>query len=96
MKYEYDKEKNRLNLVKHGVDFDEASEIFNDPFILSKLDERYEYGEERWFSIGQTSKGLLLAVAHLYFDENLEPIIRIISARKATRKEVKFYASRAD
>lgn len=56
MKFDYDENKNRVNIVKHGVSLDDAAEIFN-PFILSKLDERYEYGEERWFSIGQASKG---------------------------------------
>lgn len=96
MRFEYDEHKNRTNILKHGIDFKVANEIFNDPFVYSKLDERYSYGEERWFSLGQTSKGMVLAVAHLYFDENLEPVIRIISARKATNKEVSFYATRTD
>lgn len=92
MKFEYDDVKNRANIKKHGVSFKTASEIFNDPFILSKLDERYDYGEERWLSLGKTTQGVILAVAHLYFDENNEPVIRIISARKATKKEVQVYA----
>jgi uncharacterized DUF497 family protein len=56
--------------------------------MVSKLDLRYAYGEERWFSVGATKKGMITMVAHLYFDEHQEPIIRIISARKATPKEV--------
>lgn len=92
MKFEWNEAKNRANILKHGISFEEASEIFNDPMIVSKLDIRYEYGEERWFSIGATKKGMVTMVAHLYFDEKQEPIIRIISARKATAKEAQAYA----
>lgn len=92
MKFEWNEAKNRANVLKHGISFEEASEIFNDPMIVSKLDIRYEYGEERWFSIGATKKGVITMVAHLYFDEKQEPIIRIISARKATAKEAQAYA----
>ncbi|MFZ2968531.1 MAG: BrnT family toxin [Sulfuricurvum sp.] len=92
MKFEWNDAKNRTNILKHGISFEEASEIFNDPMIISKLDVRYDYGEERWFSVGSTKKGMVTMVAHLYFDEKQEPIIRIISARKATQSEVKAYA----
>jgi len=92
MKYEWDDAKNNANIIKHGISFEEASEIFNDPMMVSKLDLRYAYGEERWFSIGATNKGMITMVAHLYFDEHQEPVIRIISARKATPKEVQNYA----
>jgi uncharacterized protein len=92
MKYEWDEAKNSANIAKHGISFEEASEIFNDPMMISKLDLRYEYGEERWFSVGSTKKGMITMVAHLYFDEHQEPVIRIISARKATQKEAQHYA----
>jgi hypothetical protein len=92
MKFKWNDAKNSANVLKHGISFEEASEIFNDPMIISKLDIRYEYGEERWFSIGATKKGMITTVAHLYFDEKQEPVIRIISARKATVKEVQIYA----
>lgn len=92
MKFEWNETKNRANVLKHGISFEEASEIFNDPMIVSKLDIRYEYAEERWFSVGATKKGIITMVAHLYFDEKQEPVIRIISARKATVKEVQAYA----
>jgi uncharacterized protein len=92
MKYEWDEAKNSVNIIKHGISFEEASEVFNDPMMISKLDLRYEYGEERWFSVGSTQKGMIIMVAHLYFDEHQEPVVRIISARKATQKEVHYYA----
>lgn len=92
MKYEWDDAKNNANIIKHGISFEEASEVFNDPMMISKLDLRYAYGEERWFSVGATKKGMITMVAHLYFDEHQEPVIRIISARKATSKEVQNYA----
>jgi len=92
MKYEWDDAKNNANIIKHGISFQEASEIFNDPMMVSKLDLRYTYGEERWFSVGVTKKGMITMVVNLVFDEHQEPIIRIISARKATPKEVQNYA----
>jgi hypothetical protein len=92
MKFKWNDAKNSANVLKHGISFEEASEIFNDPMIISKLDIRYEYGEERWFSIGSTNKEMITTAVHLYFDEKQEPVIRIISARKATSKEIQIYA----
>ncbi|HRF56810.1 MAG TPA: BrnT family toxin [Campylobacterales bacterium] len=75
------------------MSFDEAKEIFSDPFNISKLDYRFGYFEERWISIGSTSKQKILVVANLFFTEDGEEIIRIISARKANDKERKRYDS---
>lgn len=47
MKFEWDENKNRLNQTKHGISFEEAKEVFNDPLHLSKLDHRFSYSEER-------------------------------------------------
>ncbi len=80
-----------LNLQKHGVSFEEAKEVFEDPFHISKLDYRFDYFEERWITIGNTKKDNILVVANMFFDENGDEIIRIISARKANNKERKFY-----
>ena len=79
------------NLQKHGVSFEEAKEVFEDPFHISKLDHRFDYFEERWITLGRTKKDKILVVANMFFDENGEEIIRIISARKANQKERKFY-----
>ncbi len=91
MKFEWNEEKNRLNQKKHQVSFEEAKEVFNDPLQISKLDYRFSYFEERWITIGSTKEQKILVVANLFFDENGEEIIRIISARKANPKERKFY-----
>ena len=91
MKFEWNEEKSIHNLQKHGVSFEEAREVFEDPFHISKLDHRFDYFEERWITLGSTSKDKILVVANIFFDENGEEIIRIISARKANQKERKFY-----
>ena len=91
MKFAWNKEKSISNLQKYGVSFEEAKEVFEDPFHISKLDHRFDYFEERWITLGSTSKDKILVVANMFFDDNGEEIIRIISARKANRKERKFY-----
>ena len=91
MKFEWNEEKSTQNLQKHGVSFEEAKEVFEDPFHISKLDYRFDYFEERWITLGSTKKDKILVVANMFFDENGEEIIRIISARRANQKERKFY-----
>ncbi len=91
MKVEWSDEKNILNIENHQVSFDEAKEVFLDPLHISKLDRRFDYFEERWITLGATSKEKVLVVANMFFDENGEEIIRIISARKANIKERIFY-----
>ena len=92
MKFEWDNKKNRVNTRRHGVTFEEASEIFNDPFHISVLDKRFDYLEERWITVGLTGKGRIIVAGHLYiFTEDGEEVIRIIAARKATKKERKQY-----
>lgn len=91
MKYEWDEEKNRLNRQKHGVSFEEAKDVFDDPFHISKLDRRFSYFEERWITIGSTKEYKLLVVANLFFTDEGEEIIRIISARKANKIEREIY-----
>ena len=91
MQFEWSDEKNRLNIKKHNVSFEEAKEVFFDPMHISKLDYRFDYFEERWITIGATGENKILVVANLFFDESGEEIIRIISARKANQKERSFY-----
>ncbi len=86
--FEWDDEKARTNLQKHGVEFDEASTVFDDPMFITFLDEEHSIDEERYITIGLSNKQRLLMVAHAERKEN----IRIISARKATKNEEKFYA----
>jgi len=86
MRFVWDETKNRVNKAKHGVSFEIARRIFDDPLHVSVPDRR-EHGEERWATIGLVGTVLLLIVIHTYVEQNGEEIIRIISARKATRGE---------
>ena len=86
MRVEWNGAKNRRNIRKHGIDFADVEEIFNHP-LLTQLDDRYDYGEPRWVSIGQL-QALIAVVVHTERDEG---VVRIISARKATRHEVRHY-----
>ncbi len=91
MRFEWDEKKNRTNQIKHGIAFEEAQEVFNDPLHIAILDERFSYLEERWVTIGNTKNNKLLVVANLYFDDLGEEVIRIISAREATKNERNSY-----
>lgn len=91
MRFEWDDSKNQMNIQKHRISFEEAREIFDDPLHLSILDERFNYFEERWITIGQTRNHQIVVAANLFFDEEGEEVIRIISAREATNNERKQY-----
>jgi len=87
-RFEWDANKASSNLKKHGISFEEAALVFRDPFSASRL-ERIEHGEERWQTIGLGSGALLLVVHtwHMETERESMEIIRIISARPATRQE---------
>lgn len=92
MQFEWDINKSKINKEKHDVSFEEALEIFTDPFHLSFLDKRFNYFEERWITIGVAKKGEMIVVGHLYYlNEKGEEFVRIIAARKATKKEREAY-----
>ncbi len=88
--FEWDEAKAKANERKHGVRFDIAIRVFADPYALTEQD-RIEGGELRWQTIGAVGGFVLLMVAHSVRDEGEDEIIRIISARRATRKECKRY-----
>lgn len=90
MHFIWDDAKNRLNKAKHCVSFEIASLIFADPLHISVLD-RIESGEERWQTLGMAGGVVVLLVAHTFMEEGGEEVVRIISARKATRKERQRY-----
>jgi len=87
---EWDETKNRINQKNHGLDFEIAQLVFNDPLHVSKQD-RYENGEERWQTLGNVGGLSILLVAHTINDDEGNEVIRIISARKATKHEKKDY-----
>ena len=90
MRFDWDETKDAQNLLKHGVGFEAASLVFDDPLQLSAQDPEVD-GEERWQTIGMAGGVLLLLVAHTFEDENEEEVVRIISARKANAQERRRY-----
>ena len=88
MEFEWDEDKNESNLAKHGIDFEEASRVFLDPWRQEWLDDR-DYTEERWQTIGVATFPRVLFV--VYTERGEGDVIRIISARKATKREEKAY-----
>jgi uncharacterized protein len=89
VRFEWNEYKNRLNRKKHGIWFEEATQVFGDPHNRFFLDNAHSDHEERYVVVGHTCEGRLLVVIHCYRKSN--EVIRIISARKATKKERKFY-----
>ncbi|MEI7841220.1 MAG: BrnT family toxin [Methylococcaceae bacterium] len=87
MKFEWDENKNKINIQKHGVNFEDARTVFDDPLQISKLDYRFSYFEERWITLGTAKNQRLLVVVNLFFTNEGEEIIRIISARPANPNE---------
>ncbi|MGD0413807.1 MAG: BrnT family toxin [Terriglobales bacterium] len=94
IRFEWDEAENLSNLRKHGVSFEEASQAFRDPLYVS-VQDRIEGGELRWQTLGLVEGLLLLTVAHTVREERdggmQVEVIRIISARQATRKERRRY-----
>jgi hypothetical protein len=86
MRFEWDEEKNKANIRKHGFDFADAWEIFTG-LMLTALDDWEDYGEDRWIGIGM----LRMHVVVVVFVERGEDTIRIISLRKALSYERKRY-----
>lgn len=92
MIFAWDEKKNGLNRRKHGVSFEAAVWVFEDPGAVSYV-ERVVDGEERWHTIGFSAGVALLLIVHTVEEINGEEKIRIISARKADRREQSLYAS---
>ncbi|HEY7391715.1 MAG TPA: BrnT family toxin [Bryobacteraceae bacterium] len=88
VRFEWDERKNRANIAKHGIGFEEARRVFSDPNVIIRRDRVIE-GEERLHAIGYVERVLL--VVHTMREEGLGAIIRIISARKATPSERRLY-----
>jgi uncharacterized protein len=87
--FQWDPEKAASNLRKHGISFEEAKQVFNDPLFLVFADLDHSFEERRFVMMGELQDGRLLIVS--YTDRN--EATRIISARPATRKERKTYES---
>jgi uncharacterized protein len=85
LEFEWHKAKAEANFRRHGVSFDLAKTVFKDPFAIERLDDRADYGEERFVMIGMAEGNILLFVA--YTERKNNESIRIISARRATQDE---------
>jgi len=91
MRVEWDEAKNEINRRKHGIEFETAQLVFDDPCCVTFI-ERLTDGEERWHAIGSIENIIILVVVHTYREEAPDEVVRIISARPATRRERKLYA----
>ena len=89
IKFEWDPGKAVANLKKHQVSFEEAKSVFFDEFAVQFFDEEHSSTEERFLMLGYSSEARLLIVCHCERDQG--HVIRIISARKATKRESAFY-----
>jgi len=88
LRFEWDTMKAAGNIERHQVSFEEAATVFDDPMFIMFVDEEHSLDEERYITIGLSERGRLLMLAHA----EREGRVRIISARKATKKEEQFYA----
>jgi hypothetical protein len=87
LKFEWDPAKAASNLGKHGVTFEDASSVFDDPLALTFADPDHSVRERRWLTFGFSLQGRLLVVSHTGRSHS----IRLVSARKATRNERGIY-----
>lgn len=91
MNFEWDADKAQRNLEKHGIRFEVAGEVFIDPARITGKDERFDYGEDRFVTVGRTQDGVLVVVTT---DRDEGRTIRMISARKASKAERRAYDDR--
>ena len=90
--FEWDPIKAGDNLKKHRISFDRAAEIILDPLTVSIPDEEHSEDEERWVSIGKDRRGSVLILIHTFLEVSAEECrVRIISARKANKRETMQY-----
>jgi uncharacterized DUF497 family protein len=91
--FEWDPNKDKSNISKHKISFENAVSVFKDENAISIFDEEHSSYEDRWITIGMDEKTRTLVVIHTFItiDNNNDCNIRIISARKATKNEQKVY-----
>jgi len=89
IKFDWDKNKARINLVKHKISFEEAQSVFDDDNARLIFDPDHSESEDRFILLGLSCSLKILTVVHCYKDEY--NVIRLISARKATKSEIKNY-----
>jgi uncharacterized DUF497 family protein len=95
LRFEWNEEKSRSNLRKHGIGFVAATRVFDDPDCVMEQDREVD-GEERWQTIGRIDDVMVLLVVHTVVDDEEDMIYRIISARQATAHERRRYEAKAN
>ena len=92
LRFDWNPAKARLNLLKHGISFEEAETVFLDTYAILFDDPRHSDAEERFYIIGLSRSSRVCIVSHCYRENNgKDEIVRIISARKATKREADVY-----
>jgi len=90
--FEWNPIKAKENLRKHRISFDRAAEVVLDPLAVSIIDQEHSEDEERWVSLGKDRGGRVLILVHTFLEVSAEECtVRIISARKASKREIKQY-----
>ena len=90
--FDWDPAKAKANLKKHGVSFERAITVFRDPKAISVFDQDHDEDEDRWITMGLSEQGTIVVVVHTFRETgNEEFAIRVISARRAGKKEQKYY-----
>ena len=89
IQFEWDTDKNKMNITKHGVSFEEAATVFDDENVIIILDGNHSDDEERFVALGMSAQSRVLLVCHCNRDNDC--ITRIISARKAENDEEGIY-----
>lgn len=90
--FEWDPVKAGTNFRRHGVEFDRAAEVFRDPLALTIPDDDHSIDEERWITMGKDTRGRSLVVVHTFEQIDSETArVRLISARRPTRGELRGY-----
>jgi len=94
--FDWDEAKARRNRMKHKVSFEESRSIFGDRFLVTFPDEKHSQVEQRFISIGTSSKNRVILVVHTEYNEDDAIIIRFINARKTTPAEREVYEKAKD
>jgi uncharacterized DUF497 family protein len=89
LRFDWDEKKNKSNRTKHGIWFEEAQTVFGDPHGRLFYDPEHSECEDRFILLGMSAAARILVVVHCHRDSN--SVVRIVSARKATRKEARYY-----
>ena len=92
IRFEWDQSKATANLKKHGISFEEAQSVFYDEFATQFYDDKHSSSEDRFIMLGMSSSARVLVICHC--ERESGDLIRIISARRATKRESTFYGGK--